>query len=74
MVYPYAVSNGQELRRWLIENKVFVAKYWPNVLPCKSFELEVSLANNVMALPIDQRYGVEDMERIVSIINEFDKR
>ena len=74
MVYPYAVSNGQDLRRWLIENKVFVAKYWPNVLPCKGFELEVSLANNVMALPIDQRYGEEDMERIVSIINEFDKR
>ena len=74
MVYPYAVSNGQELRKRLIENKVFVAKYWPNVLPCKGFELEVSLANNVMALPIDQRYGVEDMERIVSIINEFDKR
>ena len=74
MVYPYAVSNGLDLRRWLIENKVFVAKYWPNVLPCKGFELEVSLANNVMALPIDQRYGEEDMERIVSIINEFDKR
>ena len=73
MVYPYAVSNGQELRRWLIENKIFVAKYWPNVLPCKGFELEVSLANNVMALPIDQRYGEEDMKRIIKIIKRYDK-
>ena len=73
MVYPYAVSNGQELRKRLIENKVFVAKYWPNVLPCKGFELEVSLANNVMALPIDQRYEERDMERIINIIKQYDK-
>lgn len=73
MVYPYAVSNGQKLRKRLIENKVFVAKYWPNVLPCKGFELEVSLANNVMALPIDQRYEERDMERIINIIKQYDK-
>ena len=74
MVYPYAVSNGQELRKKLIGNKVFVARYWPNVLPCRGFELEYNLANNVVALPIDQRYGEKEMERIVGLINEFDKR
>lgn len=73
MVYPYAVINGQELRKRLIENKVFVAKYWPNVILCEGFEFEVGLANNVMALPIDQRCDEEDMERIVSILKQHDK-
>lgn len=73
MVYPYAVSNGLELRKRLIENKVFVAKYWPNVLPCEDFGLEANLANNVMALPIDQRNEERDMERIINIIKRYDK-
>lgn len=31
MVFPLESEQGQELRKKLIENKVFVAKYWPNV-------------------------------------------
>ena len=68
MVYPYVVENGLELRKKLISEKIFVAKYWPNVIPYKGFDFEANLADKVMCLPLDQRYGEEDMNRIIEII------
>ena len=70
LVYPYYVENGAELRQRLIENQVFCARYWPNVLEwCKPDTQEYQLAENLVCLPVDQRYGDEDMERIIQIIN-----
>ena len=69
MVFPYTSEAGQELRRNFIANKVFVAKYWPNVDEWAGVHaLETWMANHILPLPIDQRYGKEDMERIVKLI------
>lgn len=71
MVYPY-LAPVKGLREKLIENKVFVARYWPNVLEWTSMEdLEYLLAYQMQPLPIDQRYGEEDMNRIIHIIKEI---
>jgi hypothetical protein len=68
MVYPF-MTNDESLRERLIDNKVFVALYWSNVLRwCKEFDLENKLANKILPLPIDQRYRVEEMSKIVTII------
>lgn len=69
MVFPYTSEAGQELRRNFIANKVFVAKYWPNVDEWAGVHaFETWMANHILPLPIDQRYGKEDMERIVKLI------
>lgn len=69
MVFPYESVEGQELRKKLIAHKVFVAKYWPNVDSWAGVEaMETWMANHILPLPIDQRYGKEDMERIIKII------
>lgn len=69
MVFPYVTEAGQELRKHLIANKVFVAKYWPNVDRWASKgSTEVWIANHMLPLPIDQRYNREDMNRIIKII------
>lgn len=69
MVYPFLVENGVKIRRELIDNEIFVATYWPNVkdwaLP-ESFEY--NLAENLIPLPIDQRYNNSDMRIIVDLI------
>lgn len=71
MVYPYYVENGAKLRQHLIDHQVFCARYWPNVLEwCKFDSLEYHLAEDLVCLPIDQRYGNEDMERILEIIKQ----
>ena len=72
MVYPYMVENGLELRKKLISEKIFVAKYWPNVIPYDGFEFEVNLADKVVCLPLDQRYDKEDMNRIIEIIKNYE--
>lgn len=69
MVFPYETEEGQDLRQELIANKVFVAKYWPNVDEwAGEAALETWMANHILPLPVDQRYGKEDMERIIRII------
>lgn len=68
MVYPF-LTPIKGLREKLIENKVFVARYWPNVLEWTTKEdIEYLLAYQMQPLPIDQRYGMEDLRRIIEII------
>lgn len=68
MVYPF-YTEDKNLRQKLIQNKVYVATYWPNVFDwCKTDTLEFDLAKNILPLPIDQRYGEREMEKIVAVI------
>lgn len=70
MIFPYEVKNGQKLRQRLINNRIFVAKYWPNVEKWTGKDaIDASMANNILPLPIDQRYGKEDMKKIIMCIN-----
>ena len=70
MVYPYLVPV-KGLREKLIENKVFVARYWPSVLECTMPEdIDYLLAFQMQPLPIDQRYGREEMKYIITLLSE----
>ena len=69
MVYPFVSKSDRNLRKKLIDNKVFVAKYWPNIQELSNYELEYEFATRMIPLPCDQRYGEEDMRKIVEIIN-----
>ena len=70
MVYPFLVPvNG--LREKLIENKIFVARYWPNVLGWTTKnEIDYLLAYQMQPLPIDQRYSEEEMNYIIRKVQE----
>ena len=68
MVYPYLVSVDG-LREKLIENKIFVARYWPNVLEwAKPNDIDYLLAFQMQPLPIDQRYSEVELSRIIKIV------
>ncbi|EEF88220.1 hypothetical protein BACCELL_04168 [Bacteroides cellulosilyticus DSM 14838] len=68
MVYPY-YTDDCTLKKRLIENKVFIATYWPNVFEwCSSASLEYNLADGIIAIPVDQRYTSSDMSEISSLI------
>jgi hypothetical protein len=69
MIFPYVAENGGELRKRLIQHKIFVAKYWPNVDDwADESAVETWMANNVLPLPIDHRYGEVDMQRIIKLV------
>ena len=68
MVYPF-LAPIKGIREKLIENRIFVARYWPNVLEWTTKDvIEYLLACQMQPLPIDQRYGEEKMNRIIEII------
>ncbi len=69
LIYPYLISNGSKLKKKLIDNRIYIATYWPNVLKwVDSKTWEYYLSNNLVALPIDQRYNKNDMKTIISFI------
>ena len=68
MVYPF-LTDDDGLRQRLIENKIFVAQYWPNVLDwCEKGYTDYQLTKQLLPLPVDQRYGTEEMQRIIELI------
>lgn len=68
MAYPFLVPI-KEIREKMIKNKIFVARYWPNVLDWTTDkDIEYLLACQLQPLPIDQRYGRNEMIEIVKHI------
>lgn len=68
--YPLMVDNGPELRKYLIENKVFTPTLWSDQLD-KVYGVEQKFIENIVHLPIDQRYGEDEMLEIVKLIDSF---
>lgn len=67
MVYPYLAKGNNSLRDEITTNKVFTAKYWPNVINwVEKDTFEFKLTQNTIHLPIDQRYSKKDMNLILS--------
>ncbi|QII82421.1 hypothetical protein [Jeotgalibaca arthritidis] len=70
--YPYYAENGIEIRKKLARKKIYIPTLWPNVLQDKNEKsIEYDYAANILPLPCDQRYGLEDMECIVREINNL---
>ena len=68
MVYPF-LTTDQQLRQRLIDHKVYIATYWPNVLDwINTDSTEYTLTTQLLPLPIDQRYGEGDLKRIYELI------
>lgn len=65
--YPFFIKDrGIEIRKELSKRKIYVPTLWPNVLDDLSVEtLEYDYAENILPLPCDQRYTIEDMQFIV---------
>lgn len=69
--YPLFLSNGSELKQYLIKNKVYIPTLWPNLKGLNDYER--SLVADLLPLPCDQRYTIKDMEYIVKLIKDFVK-
>lgn len=69
LVYPYYIENGKQLRQYLLDNQVSCNTDWPNVIEwCDNTDFEHHLVQNLVSIPIDQRYEKEDMDRIIRLV------
>lgn len=70
MVYPFWATK--ELSAKLQENKIFTAKYWPNVYDwCEKESLEAQFTDELIHLPIDQRQTKIELNKILKIIKQW---
>lgn len=66
-VYPLWTKDSTR-RKILLHNKIYTATYWPNVKNyCKKNDLEFMFTDEIIPLPIDQRYGIKEMEFIKNL-------
>jgi len=68
MVYPFWNSNS-DLKKTLLAQKIYTPTYWENVKAWVEEEsLEYKIVDEVVYLPIDQRYIVVDMDIILKSV------
>lgn len=68
-MYPLLIQNGIAVRKELQKEKIYIPTLWPNVLEeCPADSLEYHYAANVLPIPVDQRYEIEDMKYLVEVI------
>lgn len=70
MIYPYLTKNGESIKTNLIQNHVFVATYWPNVISwSKTPSYEQYLTENLIPIPIDQRNNISNLKTLIKYLN-----
>lgn len=74
-MYPLLISGGSSIRRLLQGEKIYIPTLWPNVLEDGLPEsLEYRFAADILPIPLDQRYGKEDMwylaDRVLAYLNK----
>ena len=68
-MYPLLIDDAMKIRKKLQQMKIYIPTLWPNVLDdCEPDTLEYKFAADILPIPVDQRYGVEDMEYLVEVI------
>ena len=72
-MYPLMIENAEKVRKQLQKKKIYIPILWPSVFSmCKKEEKEYYMADNILPLPLDQRYDINDMQYIIEeILNEI---
>lgn len=71
--YPFWFNgngiSGKELRRKLIAQHIYIPTLWPEVRELEAASpLEQEMAESILPIPVDQRYGTGEMAEILEIL------
>ena len=73
IAYPYLRSGGAKLRQHLWDERIYVPILWPSARErTKPGSVEERLVEELIPLPIDQRYSTRDMTRIIRAIERHE--
>ena len=71
-MYPLFIDNAEKVREHLISKKIYIPKLWPDIIKNEKLnEVEEKYINNILPLPIDQRYNKKDMNIIIEYLEEM---
>lgn len=75
LYFPVMISDRSPFQSYLAQNDIFAPVVWPKPdgqpLVCEGAE---NAYQHLLCIPIDQRYGKDDMQRIAEIIHKYYKR
>ena len=72
LVLPIGTANRDEMRSYLIHKKIYCAVHWPfDGFKASERPFARECARSLLSLPIDQRYGEEEMKYLGEILREF---
>lgn len=64
-MYPLQVEDARNARQMLASRGIYIPTLWPNVLDdCAPGDWAYQYAKNILPLPVDQRYDLNDMLRL----------
>ena len=67
---PVLLDNRDKVRKALFRNQIFTPVHWPIAGHEKELKCGCFMAEHELSLIVDHRYTIEDMERMISIIEE----
>ena len=74
LYFPILVEDRAALQKHLVSNAIYAPVVWPKdekqPTQCEGAE---NAYTHLLCIPIDQRYGTDDMKRIVEVIKNFYK-
>ena len=69
LCYPF-LTHDRNLRDKLIKNRVFIPRYWNDATKRLTPEMSERFIDCLLPLPLDQRYGQAEMDRMISLLSE----
>jgi dTDP-4-amino-4,6-dideoxygalactose transaminase len=72
LVFPIRIRQRNMFRKYLMDHKIYCAVHWPfdgMMEETRTFAAEN--AASLISLPIDQRYGEDEMRYMVKVISEY---
>lgn len=71
LYFPMYVENRSEFQQMLAQNGIYAPVLWPIASPEILISDDIKyIYSSFLAVPCDQRYNLNDMQRIVEIINQ----
>jgi len=67
--YPFLPAHGMD-KELLARQKLYIPTFWPDLLERKvdGYEVEKDMTRRLLPLPVDQRYAMEHMQRVVDCV------
>lgn len=71
LYFPILVDNRVQWQDLLADNDIYAPVVWPKADHCPDIDDNSQMIyDKILCIPIDQRYGIDDMDRIVKVINK----
>lgn len=72
LYFPVLVDDRGALQKHLVANAIYAPVVWPkDDKQPRQYDGAENAYEHLLCIPIDQRYGLDDMERIIEVIKKF---